>query len=120
MPTIHPPSDSPSFGLRPAAQPGRQRHRITPNISFQIQLAIRIERITFEFKFILFSRNRCADAARIYTGKTPTCAVRQLSAELAPLAIRMTIRRSLRGDVNGAVHLGADDSKEKILPSNFI
>jgi len=33
---------------------------------------------------------------------------------------RMTIRRSLRGDVNGAVHLGAEDSKEKILPSNFI
>ncbi|MCA8120340.1 hypothetical protein LGN07_16595 [Burkholderia cepacia] len=33
---------------------------------------------------------------------------------------RMTIRRSLHGDVIGAVHLGAEDSKEKILSSNFI
>ncbi|WP_175956113.1 hypothetical protein [Burkholderia sp. BCC0405] len=36
------------------------------------------------------------------------------------LAFRLTIGRSLRGDVNGAVHLGAEDSKEKILTSNFI
>ncbi|HDR9764092.1 TPA: hypothetical protein ACK3Q6_006367 [Burkholderia cepacia] len=35
-------------------------------------------------------------------------------------AFRMTIRRSLHGDVIGAVHLGAEDSKEKILSSNFI
>ncbi|WP_176047943.1 hypothetical protein [Burkholderia sp. BCC1644] len=64
MPTIHPPSDSPSFELRPAAQPGRHRHRITPKISFQIQLAIRIERITFEFQFILFQGIVPAGAAR--------------------------------------------------------
>ncbi|WP_322084109.1 hypothetical protein [Burkholderia sp. BCC1972] len=120
MPTIHPPSDSPSFGLRPAAQPGRHRHRIIPKISFQIQLAIRIERITFEFQLILFQGIVPAGAARLYTGKPRARTVRQLLAEQTPLVFRMTNRRSLRGDVNGAVHLGAEDSKEKILPSNFI
>ncbi|HDR9483363.1 TPA: hypothetical protein QDC20_005078 [Burkholderia aenigmatica] len=36
------------------------------------------------------------------------------------LVFRMTVRRSLHGDVICAVHLGAEDSKEKILTSNFI
>ncbi|WGY66975.1 hypothetical protein KEC55_08850 [Burkholderia cepacia] len=120
MPTIHPPSDSPSFGLRPAAQPGRQRHRITPKISFQIQLAIRIERITFEFQLILFKES--FRPAR--PGFTPEnhAPARSGNCQLSwrHLVFRMTIRRSLRGDVNGAVHLGAEDSKEKILSSNFI
>ncbi|UTP23733.1 hypothetical protein NMB33_08540 [Burkholderia sp. FXe9] len=57
MPTIHPPSDSPSIGLLPAAKPGRHHHHINPNISFQIQLAIQIERIQFECKFILFKES---------------------------------------------------------------
>ncbi|MEN2471034.1 hypothetical protein [Burkholderia sp. GS2Y] len=120
MPTFHPPSDSPSFGLLPAAQPGRHRHRINPKISFQIQLAIRIERITFEFQFILFQGIVPAGAARCHTGNPCARTFRQLSAGGRNLVFRMTIRRSLHGDVNGAVHLGADDSKEKILPSNFI
>ncbi|WP_156814495.1 hypothetical protein [Burkholderia lata] len=70
MPTIHPPSDSPSFGSLPAAKPGRHRHRNYPNISFQIQLAIRIERISFEFQFILFHGIVPAGAARLSNRKT--------------------------------------------------
>ncbi|WP_124475736.1 hypothetical protein [Burkholderia cepacia] len=70
MPTIHPPSDSPSFGLLPAAKPGRHRHRIHPNISFQIQFAIRIERIALEFQYILFQGIVPAGAARCLHRKT--------------------------------------------------
>ncbi|WP_175013683.1 hypothetical protein [Burkholderia lata] len=83
MPTIHPPSDSPSSGLLLAAEPGRHHHRINPNISFQIQLAIRIERITFEFQFILFQGIVPAGAARYRSGKPRACTFRQLSAERA-------------------------------------
>ncbi|UVE65447.1 hypothetical protein L2Y90_16685 [Burkholderia pyrrocinia] len=64
MPTIHPPSDSPSFGLRPVAKPGRHRVRFNPKISFQIQFAIRIERIKFEFQLIRFQGIVPAGAAR--------------------------------------------------------
>ncbi|WP_148094182.1 hypothetical protein [Burkholderia contaminans] len=83
MPTIHPPSDSPSIGLLPAAKPGRHRHRINPNISFQVQLAIRIERIQFECKFILFQGIVPAGAARLCTKEKRASTFRQLSAERA-------------------------------------
>ncbi|WP_423757702.1 hypothetical protein [Burkholderia sp. NLJ2] len=91
MPTMHPPSDSPSFGLLPAAEPGRHRHRINPKISFQIQLAIQIERIAFEFQFILFQGFDPAGAARCRTGNPRARTVRQLSAELAHLVFRIAI-----------------------------
>ncbi|MBZ5793772.1 hypothetical protein K8353_26975 [Burkholderia contaminans] len=120
MPTIHPPSDSPSFGLQPTVKPGRHHHRINPNISFQIQLAIRIERITFEFQFILFKESfRPARPGVVPENHAPA---RSGNCQLSGrhLVSRMTISRSLHGDVTGAVHLGAEDSKEKICASNFI
>jgi len=84
---MHPPSDSPSFGLLPETEPGRHRHRINPNISFQIQFAIRIERIKFEFQFILFQGIVPAGAARCHAGNPRACTVRQLSAVLARLRV---------------------------------
>ncbi|MCU9954576.1 hypothetical protein OEJ37_14540 [Burkholderia sp. BKH01] len=123
MPTIHPPIDSPSFGLQPVAKPGRHRLRFNPKISFQIQFAIRIERIKFEFQLIRFQGIVPAGAARCVTpeihapARSGNC---QLSWRDFAFRFRMTVRRSLHGDVNSAVHLGAEDSKEKILPSNFI
>ncbi|WP_124647572.1 hypothetical protein [Burkholderia contaminans] len=120
MPTIHPPSDSPSIGLLPAAKPGRHHHHINPNISFQIQLAIRIERIQFECKFILFQGIVPAGAVRICTEKKAPARSGNCQLSGRHLTFRMTTHRSLHGDVSGAVHLGAEDSKEKILTSNFI
>ncbi|EKS9798056.1 MULTISPECIES: hypothetical protein [Burkholderia] len=120
MPTIHPPSDSPSIGLLPAAKPGRHRHRINPNISFQIQLAIRIERIQFECKFIFFKES--FRPARPGFAPKKNAPARSGNCQLSGrhLTFRMTTHRSLHGDVSGAAHLGADNSKEKILTSNFI